>query len=106
MRQQTDEPLIFAVGQRIRQLRLERGLSLREFGKHADVHPFHLMSIELGQLAATTKTLGAIARALDVTLADLFNMADDDLGAIAETMRRDPSTMKTVRAYATRLVVN
>ena len=52
MRKDTDEPLIKAVGERIRKLRLERGLSLREFGKRTDVHPWHIMAIELGQVAA------------------------------------------------------
>ena len=91
MRRETDEPLIKAVGKRIRQLRTERGMSLREFGKQADVHPFHVMAIELGQLAATTDTIRSIARALDVAPLDLFNHDTDnnDVGFIIERMRTD-----------------
>lgn len=42
----------------------EQRMSLRDFGKHAGVHPFHVMAIELGQLATMTKVLHAIAKAL------------------------------------------
>jgi transcriptional regulator with XRE-family HTH domain len=106
MRQTTDEPLIFAVGERIRQLRTERGYSLRVFGKRSGVHPFHVMAIELGQLAANTRTLGAIANALDVRLMDLLNMPEDNLGFIVEKLRTDPQMIPMVRDYAVKRVVN
>lgn len=108
MRRTTDESLIKGVGQRIRKLRTERDLSLREFGKLAGVHPFHVMAIELGQLAANTKTLRAIAAALEVTPADLLNhdTDNDDVGAIVEMMRTDPRVVTIVRNRVTPLVVN
>jgi transcriptional regulator with XRE-family HTH domain len=108
MRQPADTLLIVAVGKRIRALRLERGLSLREFGKRSDIHPFHVMAIEIGQLAANTNTLRAIARALGVAPSDLLNhdTSDNDLGAIIELMRTDPSVINTVRAYAAARVIN
>lgn len=106
MRQEEDEPFIKVVGARIRRLRIERGLSLRECGKLAEVHPFHIMAIELGQLAANTKTLRAIAHALDVTVVDLLNTDNDDLALIVEHMRREPRALETARTYATKRVVN
>ena len=108
MRKEQDIPLIVAVGQRIRQLRTERGLSLRQFGMRADVHPFHVMAIELGQLAANTKTLRAIANALDVRPVDLLNhdTTDNDLGAILELMRTTPATIQSVREYVSQRVIN
>jgi transcriptional regulator with XRE-family HTH domain len=110
MRQLKDIPLIEGVGQRIRALRTERGLSLREFGKQADVHPFHVMAIELGQIATNTETLRSIAIALDVAPMDLLNHnaheEDNDLGAILELMRTRPETIQTVREYATCRCIN
>lgn len=97
------DPLVAHVGQRIRRLRLARGESLRVFGARADVHPFHVNAIELGQLAANAKTLRSIAAALGVKPADILNHgADgDDMGAITELLRLHPEqipTMKTVTA--------
>ena len=68
-----EDSLVVRVGMRIRKLRMEQGISLRNFGKQAGVHPFHVMAIELGQLATTTKTLQAIATALGVAPLDLLN---------------------------------
>jgi ribosome-binding protein aMBF1 (putative translation factor) len=106
MRRETEEQFIIAVGQRIRKLRSEHGYSLREFGKRSGVHPFHLMAIELGQLAANTRTLRAIANGLDVRLMDLLNTGDDNLEFIVEAMRTNPMALESVRAYATNRVVN
>jgi len=94
-----DDSLVARVGARIRNLRMVQGLSLREFGKLAGVHPFHVMAIELGQLAANTKTLGSIAKALGVTSVDLLNHGadDDDAGAIREMMRTNPAMVERVR---------
>jgi len=50
----TEDSLVVRVGMRIRKLRMEQGISHRGFGKLAGVHPFHVMAIELGQLATTT----------------------------------------------------
>lgn len=87
-----EDSLVARVGMRIRKLRLEQGMSLRDFGKHAGVHPFHVMAIELGQLATTTKTLQAIAKALGVVPVDLLNHDDDaendDFGYILGSMSR------------------
>ena len=63
-RQYAEDSLVVRVGMRMRKLRIEQGISLRDFGKQAGVHPFHVMAIELGQLAANTKTLRAIEKPL------------------------------------------
>lgn len=73
-------------------------MSLRDFGKHAGVHPFHVMAIELGQLATTTKTLQAIAKALGVAPLDLLNhdTEKDDLGHLVELMRKQPDCVQKI----------
>ena len=95
-----EDSLVVRVGIRIRKLRKEQGLSLRNFGKQAGVHPFHVMAIELGQLATTTKTLQAIAKALGVTAVDLLNCDsdNDDMGYVVEAMRKRPECVGDVVA--------
>ena len=87
------DSLVGRVGARIRALREQQGLTLRAFGERAQVHPFHVMAIELGQLAANSETLRAIAVGLGVTSADLLNHGaePDDLGGIVELLRQQPA---------------
>ncbi len=102
------DSLVALVGHRIRRLRMEQGTSLREFGKKAGLHPFHVMAIELGQLAANTRTLRAIAGALGVAPSDLLNhdAENDNTGALFELMRKQPETIARIRTLVTPLVVN
>lgn len=97
-RQYAEDSLVIRVGMRIRKLRIERGLTLRDFGMQAGVHPFHVMAIELGQLATTTKTLQAIAKGLGVAPVDLLNhdAENDDIGHIVELMRKQPEYVRKI----------
>jgi transcriptional regulator with XRE-family HTH domain len=105
---QADDSLVSQVGMRIRKLRTEQGISLRDFGKQAGVHPFHVMAIELGQLAANTRTLRSIAKGLGVAPLDLLNhdTEESDIGFIVELMRRNPEVVGTIRERVRILVEN
>jgi transcriptional regulator with XRE-family HTH domain len=107
-REYADDSLVIRVGMRIRKLRMEQGISLRDFGKRSGVHPFHVMAIELGQLAANTKTLRAIAKGLGVSALDLLNHdpENDDMGHIVELMRKDPDCVQKIRLRVKPLVEN
>lgn len=109
LRQQyAEDSLVVRVGMRIRKLRMEQGISLRNFGKLAGVHPFHVMSIELGQLAANTKTLRCIAKALGVATFDLLNhdAENDDMGNLVELMRKQPEYVQKIMLKIKPLVEN
>jgi transcriptional regulator with XRE-family HTH domain len=109
LRQQYEEnSLVFRVGMRIRKLRMEQKVSLRDFGKRAGVHPFHVMAIELGQFAANTRTLRSIANALGVAPLDLLNhdAENDDIGHIVELMRKDPDFVQKIKLRVEPLVKN
>lgn len=107
-KQYAEDSLVFRVGMRIRTLRNETGESLRDFGKRAGVHPFHVMAIELGQLAANTKTLKSIANALGVAPLDLLNhdAENDDMGHIVELMRKQPDCVQKIKLRLGPLVEN
>jgi transcriptional regulator with XRE-family HTH domain len=105
--QYAEDSLVVHVGRRIRKLRKEGGESLREFGKRAGVHPFHVMAIELGQLAANTKTLRSIANGLGVAPLDLLNHnVDDDIGHLVEMMRKQPEAVRKIMLRVRPLVEN
>lgn len=109
LRQQyAEDSLVVRVGQRIRKLRREQGVSLRAFGKQARVHPYHVMAIELGQVAANAKTLRAIAHALGVSPLDLLNhdTENDDIGHLVELMRRQPDCVQKIMLKVKPLVEN
>lgn len=106
--QYEEDSLVVRVGMRIRKLRTEQGFSLRDFGKRAGVHAFHVMAIELGQLAANTKTLRSIANALGVAPLDLLNhdTDGDDIGHLVEMMRKQPDAVLKIMQRVRPLVEN
>lgn len=60
------------IGQNVRSLRKERGVTLRRFGMMVGMDKTYLSGIENGKRNATVSTLERIADGLDVPLEDLF----------------------------------
>lgn len=61
------------IGDRIRQLRKERGLSQEKLGYESELHYTHIGSIERGEKNWSIDTLIKVTRGLNVEVADLFN---------------------------------
>ena len=61
------------LGNRIRALRNEQGLSLRKFGLMVDVDYTYLFDIERGHANATVDTIAKIASGLGVDMKELFD---------------------------------
>jgi len=59
-------------GERVRNLRLAKGLSQEELAFRAGVHRTYLGGIERGERNPALKNIAEIAKALDVTLSELF----------------------------------
>jgi transcriptional regulator with XRE-family HTH domain len=59
------------LGERIRELREERDLSLRELGKKLSLSAAFLSDVELGHRHPSDKILKSLARALDTSFDDL-----------------------------------
>jgi transcriptional regulator with XRE-family HTH domain len=70
------DPDAFLIGQRIKQLREERGWSQQELWLESDVSKGHISSMEAGKANPTLKTLRALARALDVEIFDLYTFPE------------------------------
>ena len=67
------------LGLNILRHRERTGMSLREFGLMADVHPNQVTRIEHGRANPSLQTLYRIAEALEVDLCDLLPKNDHDV---------------------------
>lgn len=65
-------------GEKLRQLRLARGLSQEELAFRSGVHRTYLGGIERGKRNPSLKNLAAIAKALGVPLSQLFLFGDEE----------------------------
>ena len=60
-------------GERVRKLRQTKGLSQEELAFRAKMHRTYLGGIERGERNPALKNIAAIAKALDVSLSELFS---------------------------------
>lgn len=65
-----------ALGERIRQLRKERGWRQIDLAVEAGIHENYVSDLEKGQKEICLRTLQTIARAFDLTVADLLKNID------------------------------
>lgn len=68
----------FSVGSRLRALRQERGLSLRDVAKDADVSASLLSQIESGKVNPSVASLSKIAAALQLPINVFFSQGETD----------------------------
>ncbi|MDI3287396.1 helix-turn-helix domain-containing protein [Polyangium sp. 15x6] len=85
------KPLCLKVGNRVRELRQERGMSLQDLASAGAMSKGQLASIEQGLAAITIETIERIALALGVpSLCIITFPADDELNHIVELARKLP----------------
>jgi transcriptional regulator with XRE-family HTH domain len=68
-----DEQILHALGSRIRDLRLQQGLSQERLAELSGIHENHLRRIELGQVNPTVLVLFHISDALQVSVDDIIS---------------------------------
>ncbi len=68
------ERLLIKIGEQIRYLRRERGVSAQDLAAACNFETSNMSRIEAGKTNLTVKTLYKIAYALDVSVADLVNV--------------------------------
>ncbi len=94
-----DEHLAATMGQRLRELREQAGLSLREVAKAAKISPAFLSDVELGRRFPTNEKLALIAQKIRASADDLKK--HDHRSALADLKRLaegSPSLGAAVRA--------
>ena len=91
---------VVALGARITQLRTLRGMSLGALADAADgMAKSYLAKLEKGEVDNPgLKTLSAIARALDVTVADLLQPAESARGTNGEALLEEESDYRRLLA--------
>jgi transcriptional regulator with XRE-family HTH domain len=89
------------LGERIRELRMERDFSLREFARDLDVSAAFLSDIELGRRYPSDDLLSSIARRLRTSVEELRVL--DHRASIGELRRR--ATVDPQYAFALRKMV-
>jgi len=83
-----DADLDSPIGSRLRRLRMERGLSLREAGRRAGLSTSFLSAVERGAAAASLASLQRLTAAYGVTTLDLFQPASGRKGRRIGRRRR------------------
>lgn len=68
-----DEKYLKKLGKRIKQIRIEKGLSTYQLSYDSDVPRSQISLIEKGGVNTTVSTLRAICRGLGVTMLELFD---------------------------------
>jgi len=71
-------PLISAIGQKIRTLRKGKGLTLAELGSEVGVSPSLLSQLERGGINPSISLLQSISDALDVNIPDLLDVEEGE----------------------------
>ena len=67
-----EKKILGTLGSRIRKIRLKKGLSLSELAYMCEFEKASLSRIELGKTNTTVLTLNRISKALDISIAELF----------------------------------
>ncbi|WP_284501503.1 helix-turn-helix domain-containing protein [Actinotalea sp. C106] len=73
-----------AIGRRLREVRLDAGLRLVDVAAAAQVSAQYLSEVERGRKEASSEVLGAVTRALGMTLVDLAGGLARDLARAAD----------------------
>jgi len=65
------------VGQRIRNYRIQAGLSQEKLAELSGCHPNYIGQLERGEKNATIESIGKVASALNIPLSQLFEKLDE-----------------------------
>ena len=84
----------YLLGEQVRMLRVQRGLSQEELGEKAGLHHTYIGSVERGEKNCSIATLDKLARGLEVSISDLMNFAGqrEDLEKLRKDIVADVNT--------------
>ena len=76
MARRTESDIRSAFGQAVRDIRQERGLSQEGLAERAGMHRTYVGSVERGERNIALLAIGRLAKALDVTMAELLGRVE------------------------------
>jgi len=87
IRERDTSILLFGIGNRVRKLRLEKQISIRELARLSDLSPRFINQLEAGDANIAIAGLARLAAALDRTVSELIPPAEYDDSAPARIQR-------------------
>ena len=68
-----NEKFIKALGNRVREVRLSKGMTMEQLAEGARIDYQQVLRVESGKVNATVSTMHGIAEALGMAISELFN---------------------------------
>ena len=81
------------LGDKIRDLREDKRLSIRELGRRTDVTGMHISNLEKGKINASPELLVKIAKVLDTDADELLHLADRVDPEVVDVIQRNPQAV-------------
>jgi transcriptional regulator with XRE-family HTH domain len=81
-----NDPAVPPIGERLREARVKRGLSVRGLARVVDVSPSLISQIETGKSSPSVSTLYAMTNALQISIEDVFGEPEDAVDATVAEM--------------------
>jgi len=99
------EIVVDGLGVRLKEVRQQNGLSLRELARRAQVSPSFISQIENGKSQPSVSSLYTLARLLGISIDQLFDEQEPAPGAPPETQSVSPVSAWHPSEYANRISV-
>ena len=81
------------LGQKIKDLRAERKMSMRGLARAVDVTPMHISNIEKGFTTGSSELIAKIAKALETDVDQLLHLADRVDPEVVEVIQNNPNSV-------------
>jgi HTH-type transcriptional regulator, competence development regulator len=81
------------LGEKIKGLREDKRLSIRELGRRTDVTGMHISNLEKGKINASPELLVKIAKVLDTDADELLHMADRVDPEVIDVIQNNPQAV-------------
>jgi transcriptional regulator with XRE-family HTH domain len=81
------------LGDKIKELRDEKRISIRELGRRTDVSGMHISNIEKGKMNPSPELVTKIAAALDGNLDELLHLADRVDPEVVDVIQKNPQAV-------------
>lgn len=69
-----EKDLLLKIGERIKELRTEKGISQQELAAALDIEKSNMSRLESGRVNMGVRTIYRIARALDISMSELLDV--------------------------------
>jgi transcriptional regulator with XRE-family HTH domain len=79
-----------SLGKKIKELREEKRISIRELGRRTDVTGMHISNLEKGKVNASPELVSKIATTLDANMDELLHLANRVDPEVVDVIQKNP----------------